>query len=168
VEGRASREPALSAAEGSSRARTDAKSEAVIAAMETFNPRVTANPENRQRAVIWLFQIIAAKASNIPSGMQMMVTTNGQTFPPCSFIRRLYLSSVERVPEPPGRDDRLITMFIYVRVMPPIPNKSTPTTSMRTQPYDILTPRISYSVIVGQMSNRSNQLRLSSRFPDQR
>jgi hypothetical protein len=35
-------------------------------------------------------------------------------------------------------------MFIYVRVMPPIPNKSTPTTSMRTQPYDILTPRISY------------------------
>ena len=115
----------------------------MFAAMETFNTRVTANPENRQRAVIWLFQIIAAKASNTPSGMQMMVTTNGQTFPPCSFIKRLYLSSVERAPGPSGRGDRLIMMFIYVRVMAPIPNKSTPTTSMRTQPCDILTPRIS-------------------------
>ena|ERR1700686_119291 len=110
--------------------------------METFNTRVTANPENHHRVVIWLFQMIAAKAISIPSGMHMMVTTNGQTSAPCSFTRRRYLSSVDWAPEPPGRGDRLIMMFMYVRVTAPTPNKSTPETSIRIQRYDIINLRI--------------------------
>jgi hypothetical protein len=92
---------------------------------------------NQPPVVTWLLQMKAAKTTSIPSGMKTTVTTNGQTRPPCAFIKRQYLSSVERAPEPSERGDRPMTTFMYVRVRAPTANRTMPKTNMRTKLCDI-------------------------------